>query len=118
MLLLFREVTILAAQRAVRAWLVVLSFLIYAGILLAAGVLLSPLGMIGQRLPLCPLNLLKLIDLGSFAVVRAADSIGEQLLKIGIAHGFPEKQEKKGTRRARSLPRKAERHNSEGRIGY
>jgi hypothetical protein len=50
MLLLFREVTILAAQRAVRAWLVVLSFLIYAGILLAAGVLLSPLGMIGGLL--------------------------------------------------------------------
>jgi hypothetical protein len=50
MLLLFREVTILAAQRAARAWLVVLSFLIYAGILLAAGVLLSPLGMIGGLL--------------------------------------------------------------------
>jgi hypothetical protein len=50
MLHLFREVTILAAQRAVRAWLVVLSFLIYAGILLAAGVLLSPLGMIGGLL--------------------------------------------------------------------
>jgi hypothetical protein len=50
MLLLYREVIVLAAQRAVRAWPVVLLFVLYGAILLAAGVLLSPLGMIGGLL--------------------------------------------------------------------
>jgi hypothetical protein len=29
----------------------------------------------------------KLVDLGAFAVIHTADSLGEQLLKIGVAHG-------------------------------
>ncbi len=36
-----------------------------------------PLGMIGQGLPLGPLDLLELVDLGAFAVVGAADAVGE-----------------------------------------
>ena len=47
MLLLFRDVTILAARRAVRAWPVALSFFVYAAILMAAAIVLAPLGMIG-----------------------------------------------------------------------
>jgi hypothetical protein len=47
MLLLFRDVTVLAARRAVRSWPVALSFFIYAAILLAAGTVLAPFGMIG-----------------------------------------------------------------------
>jgi hypothetical protein len=47
MLTLFRDVTVLAGRRAVRAWPVALSFFVYAAILLAAGVVVSPLGMIG-----------------------------------------------------------------------
>jgi hypothetical protein len=47
MLLLFREVTQLAARRALRAWPVALSFFVYAAILLAAAAVLAPLGMIG-----------------------------------------------------------------------
>ena len=46
-----------------------------------------PLGMLGQRLPLGPLDLLELVDLGAFAVLGAADPLGKQLLEIGIAHG-------------------------------
>jgi hypothetical protein len=47
MLLLLRDVTVLAARRAVRAWPVALSFFIYAAILLVAGMVLAPFGMIG-----------------------------------------------------------------------
>src|SRR5664279_5524216 len=47
MLLLFRDVTVLAARRAVRTWPVALSFLVYAVILLAAGMVAAPFGMIG-----------------------------------------------------------------------
>ncbi|HEX7500823.1 MAG TPA: hypothetical protein VF524_11050 [Polyangia bacterium] len=47
MLLLFRDVTVLAARRAVRTWPVALSFFVYAGVLLVAGMVLAPLGMIG-----------------------------------------------------------------------
>lgn len=47
MLLLFRDVAVLAARRAVRAWPVALSFVLYAAILIGAGVVLGPLGMIG-----------------------------------------------------------------------
>jgi hypothetical protein len=47
MLHLFREVTVLAARRAVRAWAVALSFFLYAGILVASAAVLAPLGMIG-----------------------------------------------------------------------
>jgi len=47
MLLLFRDVTLLAARRAVRAWPVALSFFVYAAILVASASLLAPLGMIG-----------------------------------------------------------------------
>jgi len=47
MLLLFRDVSVLAARRAVRAWHVVLAFFIYAAALLAAGLVLAPFGMIG-----------------------------------------------------------------------
>lgn len=47
MLLLFRDVTVLAARRAVRTWPVALSFFVYAVILLAAGMVLAPFGMIG-----------------------------------------------------------------------
>ena len=46
-----------------------------------------PLRMIGQRLPLRPLDLLELVDLGTFAVVRPADAVGEEFLEIGIGHG-------------------------------
>ena len=45
-----------------------------------------PLGVLGQGLPLRPLDLLELVDLAAFAVVRAADAVGEELLEIGIAH--------------------------------
>ncbi len=47
MLSLFREVTLLSARRAARAWPVALSFFVYAAIMLAAANLLAPLGMIG-----------------------------------------------------------------------
>jgi hypothetical protein len=47
MLLLLRDVTVLAARRAVRAWPVALSFFVYAAILLGAAAALSPFGMIG-----------------------------------------------------------------------
>ena len=36
------------------------------------------LGMIGERLALGPLDLLELVDGGAFAVVGAADAVGEQ----------------------------------------
>ena len=38
-----------------------------------------PLGMIGQGLALGPLDLLELVDRGAFAVIGAADPLGEQL---------------------------------------
>lgn len=47
MLLLYRDVALLAARRAVRAWPVALSFVIYAAILAGAAVLLGPLGIVG-----------------------------------------------------------------------
>ena len=37
-----------------------------------------PLGMLGQRLALGPLDLLELIDLGPFAVIDTADAIGKE----------------------------------------
>jgi len=40
--------------------------------------------MFGQGLPLGPLDLLELIDFGAFAVIGAADALGEQLLEIGV----------------------------------
>ena len=42
--------------------------------------------MLGQGLALGALDLLELVDLGSFAVVDATDSIGEQFLEIWVAH--------------------------------
>jgi hypothetical protein len=50
MLLLFRDLTVLAARRAMRAWPVALSFFVYAAILVAAGAVLAPLGMVGGLL--------------------------------------------------------------------
>jgi hypothetical protein len=50
MLLLFRDVTVMAARYSVRSWPVALSFFVYAGILVAAGMVLAPLGMIGGML--------------------------------------------------------------------
>jgi hypothetical protein len=50
MLLLFRDVTVLAARLAVRAWPVALSFFVYAAILVTAGAMLAPLGMVGGLL--------------------------------------------------------------------
>lgn len=47
MLFLFRDVTLLAARRAVRAWPVALSFFLYSGILVGSAAVLSPLGIIG-----------------------------------------------------------------------
>ena len=44
------------------------------------------LGMLGNRLALGPFDLLELIDFASLAVLGAANSFGEQLLKIWIAH--------------------------------
>ena len=37
-----------------------------------------PLGMLGQGLPLGPLDLLELVDLGAFAVAGPADALGKQ----------------------------------------
>ena len=45
-----------------------------------------PLGVFGQGLPLGPLDLLELIDFGAFAVVGAADALGEELLEVGVGH--------------------------------
>ena len=45
------------------------------------------LGMVGQRLALGPLDLLELVDRGAFAVVGAADAVGEQRLEVGVGHG-------------------------------
>ena len=45
-----------------------------------------PLGVVGQSLPLRPLDLLELVDFRAFAVLAAADAVGEELLKIGVAH--------------------------------
>jgi hypothetical protein len=42
--------------------------------------------MLGQGLALRALDLLELVDLGAFAVVRAANAVGKQLLKVRIAH--------------------------------
>lgn len=47
MLFLYREVIVLAARRALRAWPVALSFFAYAAILVLAGIVLAPLGIIG-----------------------------------------------------------------------
>ncbi|MGD0838255.1 MAG: hypothetical protein ABSB49_16580 [Polyangia bacterium] len=47
MLNLLRDVTLLAAHRALRTWPVAISFLVYAAILVAAATALAPLGMIG-----------------------------------------------------------------------
>ncbi len=48
-----------------------------------------PLRVLGQGLPLRPLDLLELVDLGAFAVVGAADAVGEKFLEVGIAHERP-----------------------------
>ena len=45
-----------------------------------------PLGMLGQRLALGPLDLLELVDLGPFAVIGAANAVGEPGLKIRVGH--------------------------------
>ncbi len=47
MLLLFRDVTVMAARYSVRSWPAALSFLVYAAILVAAGMVLAPLGIAG-----------------------------------------------------------------------
>ena len=47
----------------------------------------TPLGVLGQGLPLGPLDLLELVDFRAFAVAAAADPLGEEMLKIGVAHG-------------------------------
>ncbi len=44
------------------------------------------LGMLGHGLALGPLDLLEFINLGSLAVIGTADPLGEQGLKVGIAH--------------------------------
>jgi hypothetical protein len=45
-------------------------------------------GVFGQRLPLRPLDLLELVDLGPLAVVRSSDALGKERLKPGIGgHG-------------------------------
>ena len=46
-----------------------------------------PLGMVGQRLALGPLDLLELVDRGAFAVIGPADAVGEQRLEVGVGHG-------------------------------
>ena len=46
-----------------------------------------PLRVVGQRLPLGPLDLLELVDRGAFAVTGPADAVGEQALEIGVGHG-------------------------------
>ncbi len=47
MFLLYRDVAVLAARRAVRAWPVALSFVVYAAILFGAAMVSAPLGMVG-----------------------------------------------------------------------
>src|SRR4051812_11222284 len=47
MLLLFRDVTKLSAERAWRSWPVALALVVYAIVLVAAGILLAPLGYVG-----------------------------------------------------------------------
>ncbi len=47
MLMLYRDVAVLAARRAVRAWPVALSFFVYAALILAAGMLFGRLGFVG-----------------------------------------------------------------------
>ena len=44
------------------------------------------LGMVGERLALGALDLLELVDRGAFAVVGAADAVGEERLEVGVAH--------------------------------
>ena len=43
-----------------------------------------PLGMLGQRLALRPFDLLELVDLVAFAVIHAADAIGEHFLEVRV----------------------------------
>jgi hypothetical protein len=43
--------------------------------------------VLGQGLPLGPLDLLELVDLRALAVVGTADPLGKELLKIGVRHG-------------------------------
>ena len=45
------------------------------------------LGMLGHRFALGSFDLLELVDLRAFAVIRAADALGKQSLKVRIAHG-------------------------------
>src|SRR5690606_2894318 len=45
-----------------------------------------PVGILGKSLSLGPLDLLKLIDFGSLAVTGAANPLGEERLKIRVAH--------------------------------
>jgi hypothetical protein len=47
MLSLYRRVTVLAAQRSVRAWPVALSLIVYGFIVVLAGMVLAPLGILG-----------------------------------------------------------------------
>jgi len=42
--------------------------------------------VLGQRLPLGPLDLLELVDRGALAVIGPANAIGEQRLKIRVGH--------------------------------
>jgi hypothetical protein len=42
------------------------------------------LGVIAQCLPLGAFDLLELIDLCVFTIVRTADALGEELLEVGI----------------------------------
>ena len=45
------------------------------------------LGIIGQGLAFGALDLFELVDFGAFAVVDAADAVGEQGLEVGVGHG-------------------------------
>ncbi len=44
-------------------------------------------GIVGHRLPLGPLNLLKLVDLRSFSVAHSTDAVGKMALKPGVVRG-------------------------------
>ena len=44
------------------------------------------LGMVGERLAFGALDLFELVDGGAFAVVGAADAVGEQRLEVGVGH--------------------------------
>ena len=60
-----------------------------------------PLGVLGQRLALGPLDLLELVDRGPLAVLGSADAVGEQRLKIRIGHGCQQCMREGENQRAR-----------------